>query len=44
MTSKEMFYPGLPVYEWETDDFEGDTFLNALSLITNTKGEDDDNS
>jgi hypothetical protein len=33
ITSETAFYSGLPIYDWENDEFEGDTFLNALSII-----------
>lgn len=37
LTSETAFYSGIPIYDWENDEFEGDTFLNALSIVQKDK-------
>jgi hypothetical protein len=32
-TKKTAFHSGILIYDWEDDEFEGDTFLNALNIM-----------
>lgn len=36
-TKDTIFYADIPTYEWEEEEFEGDIFLNALSLFRDLK-------
>jgi hypothetical protein len=33
LTTETAFYSGILIYDWENDEFEGDTFLNSLSIV-----------
>lgn len=36
LTSETIYYmQGVPIYDWEDEEYDGNTFLNALNLVSN---------